>query len=93
MEQEFLITKLNYAPSAYLILNEKSEFCVFVDGEPVTDCFLLPELALEQYMWKDPEFVVDFLHGVQLGDCSFGENYYGQWCQNLFTKLVAGRVE
>ena len=87
MLHTFLLTEPQWGPRAGLVLNEDLEFVVIVDGEPVTNCFANARLAIEQYCWDDIEFITDFLHGVQLGDCKFGDNYYGQLTKQMFERI------
>lgn len=87
MEHEFLLTKPQWAPEASLMINDKLEYCVFVAGEPVTDCFANARVAIEQYCYSDVEFITDFLHGVHFGECGFGDNYYGQLTKQMFERI------
>lgn len=87
MEHEFLLTEPQWALPARLLLNNELEWCVVVGSEPVTDVFANARLAIEQYCYSDVEFITDFLHGVHFGDCSFGDNYYGQLTKQMFERI------
>jgi len=87
MEHEFLLTEPQWGPSAYLLMTHNLYFYVSVDGEPMTNLFRNARLAIEQYCYSDIEFVTEFLHGVHFGDCSFGDNYYGQLTKQMFERI------
>ena len=87
MEQEFLLTRPQWAPEASLIMTNNLNFYVSVANEPVTELFANARVAIEQYCYSDIEFITDFLHGVHFDECWFGDNYYGQLTKQMFERI------
>ena len=91
---DYLLTKPNCGPSAYLHKVDEQRWQVITDEDAhVTGGYLEPKMALDEYVsqCESDDFIDDFVVGVEDGTCEFGDSNYAIYVEKCFNAYVFGK--